>query len=84
MHEQKISVSWLRDDTEGKAEEVEELNRKAEQDKVKVESGSWRGKKEIVAVVCKMYLLLVTGRVFEKSVEEDGVNLLEDESENWC
>ena len=37
MHEENFLSSWLTDDMEGKAEEVEERDRKAEEERQRVE-----------------------------------------------
>ena len=54
MHEENFSRSWLREDTESKAEEVEEINKKAKAEESEIGKGELEGEKERVAVVDKM------------------------------
>ena len=57
MHEENFLSSWLRDDIECEAEDVEELNKKSKEEESKSGKRESEGEKERVAVVLQTCLL---------------------------
>ena len=79
--------SWPRDDTEGTAEEVEAMSKKAkEQQESRMRERE--GVKDRVAVVCKRtccdFLSSVSRSVSDWCLEEEVVELSGNESGTWC
>ena len=60
MHAANLLSSWLRENVDGKAEEMEDMRKRTKENKLRVEQGSLREKQERLAVVC------VSGRVLRR------------------
>ena len=85
-HEDRFLSGWLRDDTEGKAEEMEKLNKEATEEKHSKgktygeNSEGWLWFANVLGVI---YPSSLSWWVVGKGVEEEVVEL-SGESKNWC
>ena len=88
MHEEDFLSSWLREVAEGKAEELEKVNREAQEEYCKSGNRMFGSEKEGLAVVCERACCecpsSMNERVLGKGLEEEVVDLLGEESEHWC
>ena len=88
MHEDKFLSSWLREGTESKAAELEEMRNTNTEEEGKSGKRELEGQKERVAVVCNRiccdFPSSMGERFPEGSLENEVVVLSCDESEHWC
>ena len=81
MNEEVFFSSWLREDVEGEAEEMERETREAKEERCKRGKRECKGEKERMAVVCKRACCESHSGM---NMDVEVVDLSGDETEHWC